>query len=52
MEDSEDAVDDRAVALPVVAGPVVGRQERFDDSVVFVAEGVSESGHGGAGSKW
>ena len=49
VEDPEDAVDDRAMALPGVAGPVVGRQQGLDDGVMVVAEGVSELGQGRAG---
>jgi hypothetical protein len=52
VEDPEDAVDDRAMALPGVAGTVVGRQEGLDDRIVLVADGVPELGHGRAGSKW
>ena len=51
MKDPEDAIDDRAVGLPGVAGPVVGREQWLDEGVVVVAEGVAEFGQDRSGGR-
>lgn len=49
--ESGDAVDDPAMALPGVARPGVGGQQRLDGGVVVVAQGVSEVDQGRVGAE-